>query len=86
MSISTVAVIGAGQMGSGIAQVAATSGTAVILSDSTYELAERGSVRSRKHLPGQWKKADSARRRVRQLCQEFVPQETCLLPEMLTWL
>jgi 3-hydroxybutyryl-CoA dehydrogenase len=42
MSISTVAVIGAGQMGSGIAQVAATSGLTVILGDSTYELAERG--------------------------------------------
>lgn len=50
MSISTVAVIGAGQMGSGIAQVAATSGTAVILSDSTYELAERGLSQIKKAL------------------------------------
>ena len=50
MSISTVAVIGAGQMGSGIAQVAATSGTAVIMCDSTYELAERGLSQIRKAL------------------------------------
>ena len=50
MSISTVAVIGAGQMGSGIAQVAATSGTAVIMCDSTYELAERGLSQIRKVL------------------------------------
>jgi len=50
MSVSTVAVIGAGQMGSGIAQVAATSGTGVVLCDSTYELAERGLGRIRKAL------------------------------------
>jgi 3-hydroxybutyryl-CoA dehydrogenase len=50
MSISTVAVIGAGQMGSGIAQVAATSGTSVILCDLTYELAERGLSQIRKAL------------------------------------
>jgi len=50
MSISTVAVIGAGQMGSGIAQVAAASGMTVILGDASYELAERGLSKIRKGL------------------------------------
>ena len=38
MSVSTIGVIGAGAMGSGIAQVAATKGIDVILLD----LSERG--------------------------------------------
>ena len=50
MNISTVAVIGAGQMGSGIAQVAALSGTRVIMHDLNYELAERGLSQIRKAL------------------------------------
>jgi 3-hydroxybutyryl-CoA dehydrogenase len=37
-----IAVIGAGQMGAGIAQVAATSGHAVLLNDRTPALIERG--------------------------------------------
>ncbi len=37
-----IAVVGAGQMGSGIAQVAATSGHAVFLNDRTPELIARG--------------------------------------------
>lgn len=42
MDISTVAVVGAGQMGSGIAQVASISGTNVIMCDISYELALGG--------------------------------------------
>jgi 3-hydroxybutyryl-CoA dehydrogenase len=42
MQIKTVGVIGAGQMGSGIAQVAAMSGLAVIMSDVTGDLVQRG--------------------------------------------
>jgi len=42
MEIKTVGVVGAGQMGSGIAQVAAMSGLAVIISDITEELVQRG--------------------------------------------
>src|SRR5208337_120873 len=42
MEVKTVGVIGAGQMGSGIAQVAAMSGLAVIMSDITEELVQRG--------------------------------------------
>jgi 3-hydroxybutyryl-CoA dehydrogenase len=41
MAISHMAVIGAGQMGSGIAQVAAQTGIAVTLADATPELAAR---------------------------------------------
>jgi len=42
MGINTFGVIGAGQMGSGIAQVAATSGLSVIMIDIKPEFVERG--------------------------------------------
>jgi 3-hydroxybutyryl-CoA dehydrogenase len=42
MQINTIGVVGAGQMGNGIAQVAALSGFAVIMSDIAEELAQRG--------------------------------------------
>ena len=42
MEIKTIGVIGAGQMGSGIAQVAAMSGLDVIMNDINSEVAERG--------------------------------------------
>ena len=42
MNISTFGVIGAGQMGNGIAQVAATAGLNVIMSDIKIEFAEKG--------------------------------------------
>ncbi len=42
MGIDRMAVIGAGQMGSGIAQVAAQSGVEVVVADSTPDLARRG--------------------------------------------
>jgi 3-hydroxybutyryl-CoA dehydrogenase len=42
MEISTLGVVGAGQMGAGIAQAAAAAGIRVLLSDVTLELAERG--------------------------------------------
>ncbi|HEY4015115.1 MAG TPA: 3-hydroxyacyl-CoA dehydrogenase NAD-binding domain-containing protein [Polyangiaceae bacterium] len=40
--IKTIGVVGAGQMGGGIAQVAAASGFDVVLVDASKELAERG--------------------------------------------
>jgi len=40
--MQTIGVIGAGQMGRGIAQVAAEAGHAVLLSDRTFDLAEQG--------------------------------------------
>jgi len=42
MEIKTMGVVGAGQMGSGIAQVAAAAGLAVIMSDIKQEFVERG--------------------------------------------
>jgi len=42
MEVKTFGVIGAGQMGSGIAQVAAMSGLAVIMNDIKTEFVERG--------------------------------------------
>src|SRR5512133_3086026 len=42
MVIERMAVIGAGQMGSGIAQVAAQTGIEVVLADATPELARKG--------------------------------------------
>src|SRR5512133_1855873 len=45
MVIDRMAVIGAGQMGSGIAQVAAQAGIEVVLADATPELAQKGLAR-----------------------------------------
>ena len=42
MEIKTLGVVGAGQMGSGIAQVAAASGLSVLMSDIKEEFVERG--------------------------------------------
>src|SRR5208283_631745 len=42
MEVKTVGVVGAGQMGNGIAQVAAMSGLTVIMSDITEEFVQRG--------------------------------------------
>jgi len=42
MEIKTLGVVGAGQMGSGIAQVAAASGLSVIMSDIKDEFVQRG--------------------------------------------
>lgn len=42
MEIKTIGIVGSGQMGAGIAQVAAVSGLYVILNDVTEELAEKG--------------------------------------------
>jgi 3-hydroxybutyryl-CoA dehydrogenase len=40
--IRTIGILGAGQMGGGIAQVAAASGFAVVLVDATLDLADKG--------------------------------------------
>jgi 3-hydroxybutyryl-CoA dehydrogenase len=42
MLIERMAVVGAGQMGAGIAQVAAQAGIDVVLADATFELARKG--------------------------------------------
>ncbi len=45
MRIERMAVVGAGQMGAGIAQVAAQAGIDVVLADATPELAQKGVAR-----------------------------------------
>ncbi len=42
MEIKTLGVVGAGQMGSGIAQVASSSGLSVIMSDIQEEFLKKG--------------------------------------------
>ena len=49
-SIEKIVVVGAGQMGSGIAQVAAQAGLDVVLNDVTAELTERGLASITKNL------------------------------------
>ncbi|WP_163335779.1 3-hydroxybutyryl-CoA dehydrogenase [Desulfopila sp. IMCC35008] len=50
MNVQTFGVIGSGQMGNGIAQVAATSGLDVVMSDIKIEFAEKGLAAITKNL------------------------------------
>ena len=50
MSVKTIMVIGAGQMGSGIAQVCAQAGYSVLLNDLKPEFVERGLAGIKKNL------------------------------------
>jgi 3-hydroxybutyryl-CoA dehydrogenase len=50
MEIGTIGVVGAGQMGSGIAHVAAASGASVILSDAAPEIVAAGRASIAKNL------------------------------------
>ncbi len=50
MEVQTFGVIGAGQMGNGIAQVAAASGLSVIMNDIKSEFVERGLMNISKNL------------------------------------
>jgi 3-hydroxybutyryl-CoA dehydrogenase len=50
MELTTVAVVGAGQMGAGIAHVAAASGLSVLLADVSDELVARGRATIEKNL------------------------------------
>jgi 3-hydroxybutyryl-CoA dehydrogenase len=64
-SIKTIGVLGAGQMGGGIAQVAAAAGYEVVLVDASQELAERakkriGAILSKQVEKGKMTAADAA--------------------------
>ena len=50
MGIETIGVIGAGQMGAGIAQVASASGLSVVMSDIKEEFLEKGFSTIEKNL------------------------------------
>ncbi len=56
MNIEQFGVIGSGQMGNGIAQVAAQTGFSVVMSDVSLELAERGKSVISRNLDRQVKK------------------------------
>lgn len=60
MAIKNIMIVGAGFMGSGIAQVAAQNGYTVILNDVSAALVERGLGNIEKNLEGQVKKAKIA--------------------------
>ena len=59
MEIGTFGVVGAGQMGNGIAQVAAMSGLDVVMSDIKEEFVERGLSNIRRCLQKGWKRRRS---------------------------
>lgn len=56
MNVKNIMVIGAGQMGSGIAQVCAQAGYSVILNDLKPEFVERGLAVIKKNLSRQVEK------------------------------
>jgi len=56
MDVKTIMVIGAGQMGNGIAQVAAQAGYATILNDITQDLVDKGMAAIEKNLSRMVKK------------------------------
>ena len=60
MPISRVGILGAGQMGAGIAHVAALAGREVVLADATPALAEKGLAVIRKNLGRQVEKGKVA--------------------------
>jgi len=64
MSVQTIMVIGAGQMGSGIAQVCAQAGYSVFLNDLKAEFVERGLAGIKKNLNRQ---VDKSRMTVEQM-------------------
>src|SRR5262252_2445194 len=59
--MKTVGVIGAGQMGAGIAQVAATSGLSVTLIDAKRDLADKAKSGIASHLAKQVEKGKLTR-------------------------
>ncbi len=75
MEIRTVGVLGAGQMGGGIAQVAATAGFEVVLSDASLALAERGKGKIAAILGKQVEKGKIAAEAVAEIVGRIRPAE-----------
>jgi 3-hydroxybutyryl-CoA dehydrogenase len=71
--IKTIAVIGAGQMGAGIAQVCADKGLSVILSDATVEQAAAGKAKIAKILGKQVEKGKATAEDVSALLERILP-------------
>ena len=66
MEIKTLGVVGAGQMGSGIAQVASASGLSVVMSDVQEEFVKKG-FSTIEHSLGRLVKKKRSVKRIRKL-------------------
>ena len=73
MAISQVMIIGAGQMGSGIAQVFATSGYAVYLHDLKEEFVQKGIASITKNLSRQVEKGKMSQEEQEQILANIIP-------------
>ncbi len=73
MQVNTFGVIGAGQMGGGIAQVAATSGMQVILHDISADFVERGMAVIAKNLHRSVEKGKISDAEVRVILDRITP-------------
>jgi len=72
--MKTIGVIGAGQMGAGIAQVAAQSGYRVLLSDINLEAAEKGKAGIAKRLARAVEKEQISAGGADAACERIAPQ------------
>ncbi|MDX8363660.1 3-hydroxybutyryl-CoA dehydrogenase [Cytobacillus sp. IB215665] len=75
MNIKKVMVIGAGQMGSGIAQVCATAGFSVILNDIKEEFVNRGLANISKNLSRQVEKDRMSLEQKQTILDRITPSE-----------
>jgi 3-hydroxybutyryl-CoA dehydrogenase len=72
-AIRTIGVLGAGQMGGGIAQVAASSGFDVRLADASIRLAEAGRAKIRNTLQRQVERGKMSDELARSILERIVP-------------
>ncbi len=73
MSVFTVGVVGAGQMGAGIAQLAAKFESAVYLADQSVEIAERAKAGIERRLLKALEKQKIGRRAMAELLERITP-------------
>lgn len=73
MNVQTMMVVGAGQMGSGIAQVAAQAGLRVYLNDMTQEFVERGLATIRKNLARNVEKGKLSEAKREEILSRLIP-------------
>src|SRR5262249_49671161 len=76
MSIEKIGVVGTGQMGTGIAQVAAAAGHAVLLADVDREVAEKAKADIAQRLAGAVNKGKMDRAAVDGILSRLLPVES----------
>jgi|GEM_PF-1735577 len=84
MDVKTIMVVGAGQMGSGIAQVCAVAGYDVLLYDISEAQLDKGIANIEKLLARQVEKGKMAARTRTRRCRGFPVPPTCMMPPTLT--